>query len=236
MTGADPWSVSEASRAAAASAAAGAAIQGADGSALLSGRDLAARVGGRVLFEGLSLDVRRGELLALTGPNGSGKSTLLRILLGLARPTAGRVVRAAGVRVGYVPQLDPGDPGLPFPAATVAAQGLVGRASSAHRSLARRVADALARVGYAAPQSRRYTRLSGGERRRVLLARALAGETDVLALDEPTAGVDVEGEREVIDLVLSEVRSGRCGAIWVCHGLSLVEHAAHRVLHLGGDA
>ncbi len=202
--------------------------------ALVEARGVAARVGGRVLFEGLDLAVGPGELVALTGPNGSGKSTLLRILLGLLRPAAG-VVRRARVPTGYVPQLDPGDPGLPFPAATVVEQGLPGfRVTPGVVRSGRRLAlAALDRVGFRAPASRRYTHLSGGERRRVLLARALVGEPRLLALDEPTAGLDVEGEREVEDLVLAEVRERDAGAIWVCHGLSAVERSANREIRLG---
>ena len=201
---------------------------------LLSARALSARAGDRTLFEDLSLDVRRGELVVLTGPNGSGKSTLMRLLLRLASPAAGEVTRAPGLRVGYVPQLDPGEPGLPFPARTVVAQGL---AVAAKGGVPRgeRIRAALARAGFRPPPSRRYTRLSGGERRRVLLARALVGDPDLLALDEPTAGVDPAGEREAVDLILEAVRGGSCGALWVCHGLHAAEAAASRVVRLGSD-
>ena len=201
--------------------------------ALLSARALGARVGGRLLFEGLTLELRRGEIVALTGPNGSGKSTLLRMMLGLARPSSGDVVRARGLRIGYVPQLDPADEGLPFPAATVVAQGIV-RGHPARGAGEASPREALTRVGFLAPRSRRYTHLSGGERRRVLLARALIGSPDVLALDEPTAGVDPEGEREVISIVRAEAKHRGAAVLWVCHGLAAVEALADRVLRLGG--
>lgn len=201
---------------------------------LLRGTSLRARVGGRTLFEGLDLELRAGELVALTGPNGSGKSTLLRILLALTRPATGSVERARGLSFGYVPQLDPGDPGLPFPASSVVAQGLSGRARRSLGARARSaVSESLAKVGFRPPPSRRYTRLSGGERRRVLLARALVGKPDVLALDEPTAGVDAQGERAVVDLVRESLADRGCAALWVCHALPSVEHAADRVIRLG---
>jgi len=203
---------------------------------LLSARGIEARAGGRVLFSGLDLDVRRGELVALTGPNGAGKSTLLRILLGLSSPASGHVVLHEGTSVGYVPQLDPGDPGHPFPALSVVEQGLSGSPWTPRRWIGSRRAAraALDRVGFRVPPTRRYTHLSGGERRRVLLARALVGRRGLLALDEPTAGVDVEGEQEVERIVWSEVRDRGAGAIWVCHGLSSVEREATRVVRLGG--
>jgi zinc transport system ATP-binding protein len=167
------------------------------------------------------VEVAAGELVAITGPNGAGKTTLVRQLLGLDRPRAGRVERAPGLTVGYVPQLDPGDPGLPFPASAVVKQGGRGDAKAA-----------LARAGYAAPPSRRYRSLSGGERRRVLLARAIVGAPRLLVLDEPTAGVDREGGRDFLRVVLEEVRGRGAGAIWVCHGAGDVEGAADRVLRL----
>lgn len=199
-------------------------------SPLLSARTLEVRAGGRTLLEGLDLDVAPGELLWITGPNGTGKSTLLRVLLGLARPTAGRVERD-GSAIGYVPQLDPSDVGLPFPAAAIVAQGLA-RGCARAREAVRATLD---RVGFRAPPGRRYTVLSGGERRRVLLARALVGGPELLALDEPTAGVDVAGEQEVVDLVLDEVRRRGAGAVWVGHGIRSLEAAATRVLDLGAS-
>ena len=203
---------------------------------VLSARGLCARAGGRVLFEGLDLDLHRGEIVALTGPNGAGKSTLLRLLLGLARPSAGSVVRTKGVRVGYVPQLDPADEGLPFPAATVVAQGLTrGRRDRGFESRFA-VATALAEAGFRAPHARRYPRLSGGERRRVLLARALVAAPDLLVLDEPTAGVDPEGERQVVALVHTQAEQRGAAVLWVCHGLAAVEASADRMLRLGASA
>lgn len=222
---------------------ASAAIRPREGAPMLRGVGLEARAGGRTLFEGLDVAVWPGEFVVLAGPNGSGKSTLLRTLLGLSSPRRGRVERIAGVRVGYVPQLDPGDLGLPFPASSIVAQGLparrpfgLGLRGAAGPGASRRVAvrDALARVGFRAPPSRRYTRLSGGERRRVLLARALVGSPDLLALDEPTAGVDAAGEGEVLDLVTRLNREVGTSVVWVAHGIPRLEASAHRVITLGG--
>jgi zinc transport system ATP-binding protein len=191
----------------------------------LRARSLAASAGGRRLFDGLDVDVLPGQLLALTGANGSGKSTLLRVLLGLQRPAAGTVERAEGLTIGYMPQLDPADPALPFPAISVVEQGRASRA----KALA-----ALRRVGFTAPPRRRYSDLSGGERRRVLLARALARKPMLMALDEPTAGVDATGTAEFLQIVTEEVRGRGGAAVWVCHGLPEVEAAAHGVVRLGG--
>jgi zinc transport system ATP-binding protein len=204
-----------------------------EGAVLLRGSDLAVRAGGRLLFEGLSLDLRRGEIVVLTGPNGAGKSTLMRVLLGLQRPQGGRVHRADGLRVGFVPQLEPSDPGLSFPAATVVTQGIPWPSRPGRRASA---LAALERVGFRPPPSRRYDRLSGGERRRVLLARSLVRAPMLLALDEPTAGVDVAGEREVLDLVRREAREEGTAVLWVCHGLHEVEREADHVIRLGEEA
>jgi zinc transport system ATP-binding protein len=205
--------------------------------ALVVARSLAVTLGGRCLFHGLDLALRPGELVAITGLNGSGKSTLLRVLLGLRRPDRGTVERARGLRVGYVPQLDPADPALPFPASSVVAQGLPGLRLTPRgwRAARRGSLEALQRVRFAAPPRRRYDHLSGGERRRVLLARAIVRSPQLLALDEPTAGVDADGTLEFLRLVEAEVRERGAAALWVCHGLHAVEAAADRVVHLGAE-
>lgn len=202
---------------------------------LLRTRSLGASLGGRRLFANIDLDIGPGQLIALTGVNGSGKSTLLRTLLGLRRADEGTIERAPGLRVGYVPQLDPADPGLPFPALSIVDQGLPRARLSprAFREARAAALGALHRVGFSAPPRRRYGHLSGGERRRVLLARALARGPQLLALDEPTAGVDAEGTVEFLRLIEAEVRERGAAAVWVCHGLAAVERAADRVLHLG---
>ena len=200
-----------------------------EGAPLIRGAGLAARAGGHPLFAGLDVGLWPGEFVVISGPNGSGKSTLLRTLIGLVRPSEGRVERIEGIRIGYVPQLDPGAEALPFPASSIVAQGVVRRGVGRRAAVAR----ALAQVGFRAPPSRRYTRLSGGERRRVLLARALVDSPDVLALDEPTAGVDPAGEGEVIERVAGLNRAQRMSVIWVAHGLARLEACAHRVVDLG---
>jgi zinc transport system ATP-binding protein len=184
--------------------------------------------GGRRLLDGFDLDVGPGQLVALTGVNGSGKSTLLRTLLGLRRPDAGTLERSPRLATGYVPQLDPADAGLPFPALSVVQQGLP-RFSPRSAAL-----EALRRVRFTAPPGRRYVDLSGGERRRVLLARAIARGPQLLALDEPTAGVDADGTAEFLRIVEAEVGRG-AAVVWVCHGLAAVEAVADRVVRLGGD-
>ncbi|HEX5136497.1 MAG TPA: ATP-binding cassette domain-containing protein [Planctomycetota bacterium] len=205
-------------------------MQGGAGGPLLRIRSLAASEGGRQLFSGIDLDIEPGQLVALTGVNGSGKSTLLRTILGLRRADAGTVERAPRLKIGYVPQLDPADAGLPFPAQSIVRHGLP--------RFARRetVLAALRRAGFAAPPGRRYVNLSGGERRRVLLARAIACGPKLLALDEPTAGVDAEGTEEFLRIVTGEIRERGAGAVWVCHGLAAVESAAARIVRLGGAA
>jgi zinc transport system ATP-binding protein len=185
-----------------------------DGAVVLDARGLEARADGRLLFRRLDVTVRAGELVRVAGGNGSGKSTLLRILLGLRPPEAGEVKRAAGLRVGYVPQADPGETGPPFSVASVVSQAWTG---SWPRRRRREILGALALAGCAVSPRRRYDTLSGGERRRVLLARALARIPGLLVLDEPTAAMDQAGEAEAVARVEEAVGRG-AAAIWVSHG------------------
>jgi zinc transport system ATP-binding protein len=179
---------------------------------------------GQTVISGVDLCVRRGELVTLIGPNGAGKTTLVRVILGLLPPTRGSVTLMAGIRIGYMPQRVVIDETLPID---------VGR----FLTLGARVADeqvmkVLREVGADHIRHTAVQRISGGEMQRVLLARALLREPDLLVLDEPVQGVDITGQEELYDLI-TRIRDRRgCGVLMVSHDLHLVMAATDQVLCL----
>jgi len=196
---------------------------------LLEARGVAVGWGRRVVLDDVTFTLRPGEWLGIVGPNGSGKTTLLRALLGLSRPLRGEVVRGASWRAGYVPQRDSLDPLFRFSAREVVAMAAAAESwLPFSRGAERRRAadDALAAVGMSAEATTSWRDLSGGQRQRVLLARALAAAPTVLVLDEPTAGLDVRAEEEVLALVRT-LRAER--------GLT-VFHVTHALHHVADDA
>jgi zinc transport system ATP-binding protein len=164
------------------------------------------------VLEDVTLDVPEGAFLGVVGPNGSGKSTLLELVLGLRRPDSGSVRLfgepahefAQGERIGYVAQSATTTiRDIPVTVREVVTMGryphrLVGALSAADREA---VDAAMEQVGIEDLADRRLTRLSGGQRQRAFIARALAGEADLLVLDEPTVGVDSESREAFYDLV-----------------------------------
>ncbi len=184
--------------------------------------------GRRALISGVSVSVARTDYCALVGPNGGGKTTLLRTLLGTLPPLSGTRVAPRPLRIGYVPQRDLLDPIWPLSAFDVA---LMGRAS--HLPVGRRpgsvdrdaVAAALERVGMAEIAGRRYGDLSGAQRQRVLIARALAGEPELLALDEPTNGMDPAAELSTMEMIDALHAGNGLAVVLISHRLESV--AAH---------
>jgi ABC-type Mn2+/Zn2+ transport system ATPase subunit len=171
--------------------------------------------GGVAMLPPLTLAVAAGELLAVIGPNGAGKSTFVRTLLGLARPVAGTVTRAAGLRLAYVPQQGALDAIFPISVMDFVLMGrqgegqVMGRVSEADAVAAR---EALAEAGVADLARRALRDLSGGQRQRVLMARAIARDADLIVLDEPTAALDLPSERDVLSLV-ERLRAKRGAAV-----------------------
>ncbi|VAW11795.1 Zinc ABC transporter, ATP-binding protein ZnuC [hydrothermal vent metagenome] len=194
--------------------------------ALVTLEDAGIRREGRWLVRGVFMAVGRGEIVTLIGPNGSGKSTTAKMALGLMVPDEGRAWRCDGLKVGYVPQQMNVSRALPL---------TVRRLMGLTAPLTRRQADAaLARAGVAHLAGAEAQTLSGGEFRRVLLARAIAAGPDLLVLDEPVQGVDFTGEIALYELILSLRDELDCGVLLISHDLNVVMAATDTVLCLNG--
>jgi len=180
--------------------------------------------GRRHLLQQVDLKVGWGEILTIIGPNGAGKTTLLRVALGLMPPTSGRVFRHPGITIGYMPQRLHIDPTLPLTVQRFLAM--------AGKELAEKSLPLLKEVGAPHVLGSSMQNLSGGELQRVLLARALIRNPDLLVLDEPVQGVDVHGQVELYQLI-TRIRNERgCTVLMVSHDLHLVMAATDRVLCL----
>ncbi|MEM9723955.1 MAG: ATP-binding cassette domain-containing protein [Pseudomonadota bacterium] len=188
---------------------------------------LAVRAGRRTVLRDVSLCVGAGEIVSLVGPNGGGKSTLLRAVIGAAKPAAGRITRRAATRLGYMPQKMAVDRTLPLDAAGFLGLGAP-RASAADRIAM------LDRVDVAHSARTQLSDLSGGEMQRVLLARALLRDPDLLLLDEPTQGLDHRGAARFYRLIEEARRERGLAVLLVSHDLDVVMRASDRVICLNG--
>lgn len=193
---------------------------------LIAAENLCVRFGGTEVLHDVSLALEPGEIVTILGPNGSGKSTLLRAMLGIVPLAAGRVTRAPGLRLGYVPQKLMIDRNMPL-------------TLRRFLSLPRRVSDAeaaaaLQKVGLDGRGGLQMATLSGGQMQRALLARALLVRPQILMLDEPTQGLDQPGEAAFYRLI-EEVRAETgCAVLMVSHDLHVVMAASDRVICLNG--
>lgn len=179
---------------------------------------------GNTLLADVSLRVLPRQIVTLVGPNGAGKTTLVRVLLGLIAPDRGTVQRRSGLRVGYVPQRFTPPPSLPM--------DVDGFLRLAGPSTERQRQQTLADNGAGDLLRRPLRALSGGEMQRVLLARALLRQPDLLVLDEPAQGLDVQGQQEFYALIARLRDTTGCGVLLISHDLHLVMAATDEVVCL----
>lgn len=194
--------------------------------ALITLKNAGHEASGKWLVRGVDLTVDRGEIVTLIGPNGSGKSTTAKLALGILKPTEGTAERAAKLNIGYVPQKISVDWTLPLS---------VARFMSLTRRISKQAADvALDMTGVVHLANAEVRTLSGGEFQRVLLARALARQPDLLVLDEPVQGVDYTGEIALYELISQIRETLNCGVLLISHDLHVVMAATNRVICLNG--
>ncbi|MEN9433863.1 MAG: hypothetical protein RLZZ422_1452 [Pseudomonadota bacterium] len=181
------------------------------------------RLNQRDILHDISLEVHSSKVLTLIGPNGAGKSSLLKVLLGLEKPTSGKVWRKPQLKIGYVPQKFQLEPLMPL---TVERFVCLGNNNKTQ------VPEALKAVGIEHLQQASLQGLSGGEMQRVLLARAVLNQPELLVLDEPGQGVDVAGLSELYQLLATLKSTYGYGVVLVSHDLHLVMAATDQVLCL----
>ena len=206
---------------------------------MLTVRDVSVVFDGTLVLDGLTLEVDDGEIVALLGPSGSGKSTLLRVVAGIVQPDRGSV-SIGGSDVTSVPTHRRGvgmvfqDEQL-FPHLDVGANVAFGLRMAGVPKAERqaRVEELLELVGLDGFGGRSIERLSGGEAKRVALARSLAPAPAVLLLDEPLSGLDQDLRIRLAEELSAVLRSTRTTSIWVTHDLEEAELVADRVVRLG---
>ena len=191
---------------------------------LLQTENMSLFAGEQELLSGVSLTVSAGEIVTIIGPNGAGKTTLFRVLLGVIPPNTGSIYKKPNLRIGYLPQKITVDPILPLSVSRI--MNLTGNFS------VRQIENVLDETGVLSLKNKPVYQLSGGEFQRVMLARALLINPELLVLDEPVQGVDYMGESELYKLIGNLRNKHGCGVLMVSHDLHVVMASTDRVLCL----
>ncbi|GAB3111053.1 zinc ABC transporter ATP-binding protein ZnuC [Aestuariicella hydrocarbonica] len=195
---------------------------------LIQATDLCLQFGERQILNNVSLNLNAGEIVTLIGPNGAGKTSLVRVVLGLQAASQGTLTRQPNLRIGYMPQKLHIEASLPLSVKRFLQLAL--RRKSADSLPV--ILESLQLTGIEHLINNPMHTLSGGETQRVLLARALLRNPDLLVLDEPVQGVDVAGQSRLYQLI-ADIRDQRgCGVLMVSHDLHLVMAATDTVICL----
>ena len=204
-------------------------------------QDASARIGGRDVWSGVSLDIEAGEFTAVLGPNGSGKTTLLRVVLGELQLSAGRASvlgrepGAAKGQIGYLPQRRHFDAGVRIRGVDLVRLGLDGArwGLPLRRGGGERVERAIELVGATEYSLRPIGRLSGGEQQRLLIAQALVSEPSLLILDEPLDSLDLPNQTAVTALLARICKEEGVTVVLVAHDVNPLLSYLQRVVYFG---
>ncbi len=192
-------------------------------------QDVSFSYNGQTALSEINLQIKRGEFLGIIGPNGSGKTTLLKIILGLLKPQKGSVQLfgqdinhfKSWSKIGYVPQ-KAGSNITNFP---ISVEEVVGMGGASHEA----VTDALTKVEMTTHRKRLLSELSGGQQQRVFIARALATKPELLILDEPTVGVDVDSQAKFYQLLRDLNQNLNLTLALVSHDIDVVAHEVNQI-------
>ena len=193
---------------------------------LIEASSIGVRFGDQSILHDISMSVVPGEIVTIVGPNGSGKTTLLRALTGSVKLSSGTVIRRDDLRIGYAPQRLTVDKTLPVTVDRFLS--ISGKSTQAERR------SALADTGIEALEHKQLAALSGGQFQRALLARAILRKPNLLALDEPTQGLDQPATVAFYRLIERVREQTGCGVLMISHDLHVVMSASDRVLCVNG--
>ena len=194
------------------------------GSFLIKAESIGLKINQRQILDNISLSIAPGEILTLVGPNGSGKTSLVRVLLGLLNPDQGSLQKKEDLIIGYMPQKFHIDSVLPMSVMRFLKMGIKVKDED--------ICNMADELGVKSLLNQAVQSVSGGEFQRLLLTRALLRKPDLLVLDEPAQGVDINGQQQLYQLITKIRDEYSCGVLMVSHDLHLVMEATDQVLCL----
>ena len=186
---------------------------------ILQAKNISKRYGNHLAVDNIHLQFKRGTFNAILGPNGAGKSTTISMLIGLQQSTQGDIIYEPGTKIGVVFQTSVLDEML------TVRENLIIRAKQYKGLKPNRVSDLIDRLGLSAFQKQKYGTLSGGQKRRVDIARALLSQPDILFLDEPTTGLDIQTRKSIWDLLYQLQREEGMTVVLTTHYLDEADEA-----------
>jgi zinc transport system ATP-binding protein len=203
---------------------------------LIEVKNLSLGYGGKAILKGLNFDVSSGDFICIVGPNGAGKSTLIKTILGLLRPLAGKIKFSNLEQkfIGYMPQETLVDPNFPASVLEIVLSGTLNRGARCFYDKAAK-ADAIScldELGISNLRDKSFTDLSGGQRQKVLLARALAATKSLLILDEPSNNLDKKSKKELYSLVNKLNKERGITILMVTHDLDHNNLIGNKILSL----